>query len=188
MSTNGQRNHPPTSVPRMRHYPLVDALFKREADSVAGPFYVAADSCIICALPLETAPTTIRWDANFLQGGCQGCPNHCRVSKQPETDEELELMIAAARGSCVEAIRYCGTDADTLQRFRDIGLPHLCDALPANQSWHAGALTTKRGGDSGRVGLHKNRPREVLSSAWPWRLLFRQAHQPRWCAVQGSNL
>lgn len=110
----------------MRHYPLVQPRLEREKDSVPGPFYVAVDRCITCALPPETAPGNITWDEEFQRGGCQGCANHCRVSKQPETDEELELMIEATKGSCVSAIRYCGTDEYTLAKLG----PAFCDALP----------------------------------------------------------
>ena len=110
----------------MRHYPLVQPRYDGERDGVPGPFYVAIDTCIICALPPETAPGNITWDEDFLSRDCEGCPKHCRVSKQPETDDELELMIDAALGSCVSAIRYCGTDAYTLGRLG----AHICDALP----------------------------------------------------------
>ena len=110
----------------MRQYPLVQPRYDGERDGVPGPFYVAIDTCIICALPPETAPGNITWDEDFLSRGCEGCPKHCRVSKQPETDDELELMIDAALGSCVSAIRYCGTDAYTLGRLG----AHICDALP----------------------------------------------------------
>lgn len=117
--------------PRNRHEPLVPPRYEREDDSVAGPFYVMKDVCITCDLPPITAPSNITFDEKHLSSNCEGCPNHCRVSKQPETDEELELMIEAACGSCVEAIRYCGTDALTLARFRHLGEAKLCDALPA---------------------------------------------------------
>ena len=110
----------------MRHYPLVQPRFEREPDCVQGPFYVVKDLCIICGLPPETAPSNITWDEGFHSDGCDGCPNHCRVSKQPENDSELEHMIDAACGSCVSAIRYCGTDPYTLERLG----PELCDALP----------------------------------------------------------
>lgn len=90
----------------MRHDVLVEPLYEREPDSVSGPFYVVKDTCIICALPPETAPKNITWDSGFQAGGCEGCPNHCRVERQPETAEELALMVEAACGSCVEAIRY----------------------------------------------------------------------------------
>lgn len=127
----------------MRHYPLVQPRYDREPDSIPGPFYVAADTCIVCALPPETAPANITWDDSFQRGGCEGCPNHCRVSKQPETDEELELMIEATWGSCVQAIRYCGTDEYTLKRFQEMGIPEICDSLPAPEPQQAAAPAAK---------------------------------------------
>jgi hypothetical protein len=51
------------------------------------------------------------------------------VERQPETDEEIAAVIEAACGSCVEAIRYCGTDPEILAKFRDLGYERLCDAL-----------------------------------------------------------
>lgn len=116
-----------------RHDPLVTPRYEREDDSVPGAFYVVKDQCIICALPPETAPQNISWDDRFQSSGCDGCPNHCRVSKQPETEEELELMIETAWGSCVEAIRYCGSDEQTLNRFREMGLERICDAIPESE-------------------------------------------------------
>lgn len=113
-----------------RHYPLVEPRRGRYADSVEGPFYVAADECITCALPPETAPDCIQWDEDFRTAGCQGCPEHCRVVRQPETEPELELMLEAVHGSCVSAIRYCGTDAYTLARLRGMGCAHVCDVFP----------------------------------------------------------
>lgn len=116
-----------------RHEPLVTPRYEREDDGVPGAFYVVKDQCIICALPPEVAPENISWDDNFQSSGCDGCPNHCRVSKQPETNEELDLMIEAAWGSCVEAIRYCGSDEQTLGPFREKGLERLCDAIPESE-------------------------------------------------------
>ena len=107
----------------------VQPLYAREPDSVPGPFYVVKGQCILCALPPEVAPETISWDEQFKRGGCIGCPNHCRVEKQPETPDELDRIIEAACASCVEAIRYCGRDAKILARFRDLGYERLCDSL-----------------------------------------------------------
>lgn len=118
----------------MRHYPLVPPKHAREPDSVPGPFYVSADTCIICELPPLTAPANFTWNQEFVQSGCHGCPTHCRVSKQPETDDELERMIEAVHGSCVQAIRYCGTDPQTLRRFLQLGISEICDALPESVS------------------------------------------------------
>jgi hypothetical protein len=113
----------------MRVDGLVEPLFEREPDSVTGPFYVVKGLCILCALPPETAPKNIQWDEKFQRDGCLGCPNHCRVVRQPETSDEAERLIEAAVGSCVEAIRYCGTDPEILARFQKQGCERLCDAL-----------------------------------------------------------
>jgi len=108
---------------------LVTARYEREPDSVAGPFYVVKDICIICGLPPETAPHNITWDSESQRSSCSACPNHCRVERQPETPEEIEQMIQAAWGSCVDAVRYCGNDPHILARFRELGIERLCDAL-----------------------------------------------------------
>lgn len=113
----------------MSDYPLVTPKFERESDNAPGPFYVVKDLCIICALPPETAPQNVTWDREFQRGGCTGCPNHCRVERQPQTPDEVARVIDAACASCVEAIRYCGTDPEILARFRAEGLERLCDAL-----------------------------------------------------------
>jgi hypothetical protein len=107
----------------------VPPLFEREPDSVPGPFYVVKGQCLICDLPNQVAPENFFWDEAYKARGCQGCPNHCRVERQPETPLELALMIEAAAGSCVEAIRYCGTDPAVLARLQAEGKAHLCDAL-----------------------------------------------------------
>ena len=114
-----------------RHYPLVEARHEREPDSVPGPFYVEKDACMIWSLPCETAPQNIKWSEKLLESEVHGeIPDHCIVVKQPETDEELELMIEALEGSCISALRYCGTDGPTLDRLRDAGVATVCDALP----------------------------------------------------------
>ncbi|MDB6140661.1 MAG: hypothetical protein JWO94_3733 [Verrucomicrobiaceae bacterium] len=77
-------------------------------------------------LPPEIAPPTIRF---HFTPNCANCPHYCYVHKQPETNAELDLTIEAMAGSCVAAIRYCGTDSYILQRLRDAGLADQCDAL-----------------------------------------------------------
>lgn len=114
----------------MRDYPLVTPKFEREADNAPGPFYVIKGHCILCALPPQTAPQNITWSQETFQRSCgETCPTHCRVERQPETAAELAAVFEAARSSCVEAIRYCGTDPEILARFRAEGLERLCDAL-----------------------------------------------------------
>ena len=105
----------------------MNPLFEREPDNAPGDFYVVKDSCITCGLPGETAPGCVSWNR---------CPKekedgslHCRVHKQPESDEEIEAMVEATMGSCVEAMRYCGTDERILAAFKKAGMERVCDAL-----------------------------------------------------------
>jgi hypothetical protein len=107
--------------------PLVQPLFEREPDNAPGGFYVVKGRCITCELPLAVAPRSFSWNR---------CPKeredgslHCRVQKQPETSEEIAAMVEATIGSCVEAIRYCGTDAKILALFKARGAERFCDAL-----------------------------------------------------------
>jgi len=113
----------------MRDYPLVTPKFEREPDNAPGPFYVIKGHCIICTLPPQTAPQSITWSQQTFRRDCEDCPTHCRVERQPETETELAAVMEAAIYSCVEAIRYCGTDPDILARFRAKGMERLCDAL-----------------------------------------------------------
>lgn len=109
---------------------MVKPLFEREPDSVPGPFYVKKGTCMLCALPPETAPINITWSKEtFRCSNGDDCPTHCRIERQPETEAELDRVIEAACGSCVEAIRYCGTDVKILARFKKNGCEHLCDAI-----------------------------------------------------------
>jgi hypothetical protein len=113
----------------MSHYPLVRPLHEREPDNAPGPFYVIKGACLLCALPVETAPRSITWSAKTFRRDCGDCPSHCRVERQPETPEEIKEVIEAACGSCVAAIRYCGIDPEILQQFREAKGENLCDAV-----------------------------------------------------------
>ena len=113
----------------MIEYPLANPRYEREPDNAPGPFYVVKGCCILCALPPETAPENITWDEQHQRSGCVGCPNHCRIERQPETEEELSRVIEAACASCVQAIRYCGTDPGILARFQALDCGGLCDVL-----------------------------------------------------------
>ena len=112
---------------------LVEPLYEREPDNAPGAFYVVKGQCVLCDLPNQMAPANISFDDAFQNRGCSGCPNHCRIERQPETPEELALVIEAALGSCVHAIRYCGTDPDVLAKFIAEGQGNLCDALQENR-------------------------------------------------------
>jgi len=113
---------------------LVQPLEEREPDNAPGPFYVIKGRCILCALPPELAAPNITWDVSFQRSGFVGCPNHCRVERQPETPEELDRIIEAACASCVEAIRYCGTDPRIIARFKELGCEKLCDTVARRMS------------------------------------------------------
>lgn len=113
------------SLPRTYHPSkdrLVEAREEIDPANVAGPFYVTTQ-CIVCGLPPETAPQNISYDC-----GRKG-PRSCRFFKQPETQEELDRVLEAMWGSCVEAVRYRGTDAEILTQITKRGLSHLADAL-----------------------------------------------------------
>lgn len=103
---------------------LVTPLYEREADAVPEPFYVVKDQCIIYNLPPELAPKCTR-----MKHAPDPSDMFCHVFKQPQTDAEFETVYEAMAGSCVEAIRYCGTDSYKLLRLKNEGLSHLCDAL-----------------------------------------------------------
>ena len=102
---------------------MVEPLYEREADAVAGPFYVVKDQCIICDFPPELAPKCIK-----MKDAPCNADKYCHVYRQPETQEEIDTVIEAMAGSCVQAIRYCGTDPILLDRLVSLGMADLCDA------------------------------------------------------------
>ena len=104
---------------------MVTPLYEREIDAVPGPFYVIKGQCLTCELPCETAPQNIKYNPQTSDSD----DLYCRVVKQPETDEELDTMIEAVEGSCIEAIRYCGTDKVILERLKLAGCSSRCDAI-----------------------------------------------------------
>jgi len=101
---------------------LVPAREEVDSANVDGPFYITTQ-CIICGLPPETAPANITFERECRE------PRTCHFFKQPETQEELNSVLEAMRGSCVEAVRYRGTDPEILRQIQERGLSHLADAL-----------------------------------------------------------
>ena len=101
---------------------LVPAREEIDPTNSEGPFYVTTQ-CIVCGLPPETAPSNISFEND-----CKG-PRTCRFFKQPESQEELDQVLEAMWGSCVEAVRYRGTDKEILRQIKKSGLSHLADAL-----------------------------------------------------------
>ena len=113
-----------------RHLPLVQPLTERLEENAPGAFYVEKEACLTCSIPRDTAPTCIAYASWKVYPAEGRCPDHCAVTKQPTSEEELELMIEAVEGSCVSAIRYCGSDPYTLKKLREGQSAHCCDALP----------------------------------------------------------
>lgn len=108
----------------LRNDEMVEPLYPRQSDAVPGPFYVAKDECIICDYPPTLAPKCVK----MKQAECP-TDMYCHVYRQPTTQEELNSMYEAMWGSCVQAIRYCGTNPEILTELRKRGLSHLCDAI-----------------------------------------------------------
>ena len=113
----------------MRQDKLVTPLYERAPENAPGPFYVVKDMCITCGLPVETAPETIKYHWVPYEDHPKPCADHCFVSRQPETPEEINRMIEVVTGSCIAAYRYCGTDPDILRRLTESGNAEQCDAL-----------------------------------------------------------
>jgi len=113
----------------MREDDLVTPLYEREPENAPGPFYVAKGMCLICSLPVEIAPETIKYQKIPCESCPEGWPDHCFVSRQPETPEEIDSMIAVVAGSCVAAHRYCGTDPVILHRLMEVGCAEQCDVF-----------------------------------------------------------
>ena len=108
---------------------MVTPHYEREPENAPGPFYVGKDMCLTCSLPVGTAPETIRYHDKPCARCPEGCPDHCYVSRQPETPEEISRMLEVVAGSCIAAYRYCGTDPGILRRLVEAGCKEQCDAL-----------------------------------------------------------
>lgn len=70
-----------------------------------GDFFVAYDMCLFCDAPRSEAPELIDYDEN----------GHCYFKRQPENPTELHQAIQAVRVSCIEAVRYGGSDLEILR-------------------------------------------------------------------------
>ncbi len=87
--------------------------------NAAGDFYVERDTCLNCMAPHREAPELMGHDEE----------TGCYFKRQPATPKESEQAVEAVRHSCVEALRYGGTNASILARLRAKGCGHLCDAI-----------------------------------------------------------
>ena len=98
----------------------MNELIRAHPDNVEGSFYVEYGCCTACGVPEAQAPIHFAYDAN----------NHCYVSRQPETAEEIANLIQTAWRAELGCIRYRGTDADILRRFAELDLRGRCDVEP----------------------------------------------------------
>jgi ferredoxin len=88
--------------------------------NASGHFYVVAECCTSCGVPVSEAPDLFAYDDR----------NHCHFKRQPTTRDEIDRALRAAWAAELECIRYGGTDADIRRRFAEFGSPHLCDVPP----------------------------------------------------------
>lgn len=95
-------------------------LIKPHPRNAAGPFYVEHGCCTACDVPMVEAPELFEYDAE----------NHCFVSQQPQTNEEVTRAIGAAWCAELQCIRYRGDDPEILRRFAELDLRLLCDVEP----------------------------------------------------------
>jgi hypothetical protein len=89
-----------------------------------GPFYSENDGCISCGAPNAEAPDLLGW---YEERCGAHTYSHCIFRRQPSTPAEVEQAIRAMDVSCVENLRYGGTDPVVLERLRVMGMAHLCD-------------------------------------------------------------
>jgi hypothetical protein len=96
---------------------------ERNPKNAPGPFYVLRNECLRCGAPPAEAPDLVRLDDDDDDDDYGGCYFY----KQPETEVEVEAAIMAMHVSCVEALRYGGTDPTIRRRLSLLGSGHLCD-------------------------------------------------------------
>jgi hypothetical protein len=96
-------------------------------DNAPGDFYVECDCCISCEAPYHEAPDLMG------RPGSSSRNYGCYFRKQPETPEEVERACDAVMVSCVEAVRYKGSDRNVLRRLYERGAYASCDVSPTEE-------------------------------------------------------
>lgn len=86
-----------------------------------GDFYAENGSCTACGAPQAEAP-------NLIEHAKED--NHCYFRRQPVTETDIDQAIAAMMVSCVDALRYGGTDEKIIRRLYENGMAELCDHKP----------------------------------------------------------
>ena len=91
-----------------------------------GPFYSENDGCITRGAPRAEAPAFIGW---YEERCGADTHSHCIFLRQPSSPDELEQAIRAMHVSCVENLRYQGSDPSIIARLRALGMAHLGDDI-----------------------------------------------------------
>lgn len=91
-------------------------------ENAPGPFYVDADCCITCGVPIDAAPDIFDWASD------ESC---CVVKRQPSTTAELDRTMIAICSAEVDCIRYRGDDPAISERLAEAGQIENCDDPPA---------------------------------------------------------
>jgi hypothetical protein len=111
-----------SSMPRL----AAPRVFVARPHNAPGPFYSENEGCITCGAPNSVAPDLVGW---YEERCGTETYIHCIFHQQPETPDELDRAIEAMHISCVENLRYRGTDHAILERLAQRGMAHLCDAI-----------------------------------------------------------
>jgi RNA-directed DNA polymerase len=141
LNTDGKVIHPTSGTPQggiispllanvYLHYAL--DLWFQEVEKT----HAKGEACLIryaddfvCAFQNEhnaEAPDLMEW---YQEPCTTGLYSHCIFCRQPETPDEVQQAIRAMNVSCVENLRYRGTNPAIVKQLHDMGKGHLCDAL-----------------------------------------------------------
>ena len=93
--------------------------------NVPGPFYVQDGCCLACGVWEEVAEGLLAWDE-------ESSYPHCYVARQPQSDGEVDQMIAAMNINEVDCLRVRICAPDWMKRPKDAGVgaqidPPTCD-------------------------------------------------------------
>lgn len=93
-------------------------LYETYPENVEGDFYVERNCCTLCGLPVFSAPE--------LFGEKED--DYCYVQKQPENEDELNLMIEQVNDAELSCIRYCGKKKEIIDKIDEA--QDVCDFHP----------------------------------------------------------
>jgi hypothetical protein len=117
-----------SSSPLDRYDPSQDTVVPHAsppfAGNTPGPFYIA-EGCTLCMAPATEAPGMIADSSDLGMAELTSCT----VYRQPISYSEVRVMIRAMAVSCVECVRYRGTDTRILSMLADAKQKHLADCL-----------------------------------------------------------